>query len=92
MTEHQLKIWPQFFDAVKNGIKTFEYRKDDRGFTLGDTLRLHEWDPKKPNPSIDATGEGGYTGRIVTVAVTYITRGVIVPDGYCVMAIVLVAE
>jgi len=38
MTEHVLKLNQRYFDAVKNGIKTFEVRKDDRDFKLGDTL------------------------------------------------------
>ena len=43
MTIHELKIWPQYFDAIASGIKTFEVRKDDRGFAVGDTLVLKEW-------------------------------------------------
>lgn len=38
--EHKLKILPEYFEAVKSGSKTFEVRKDDRGFQAGDTLFL----------------------------------------------------
>ena len=31
MKTHNLKILPEFFEAVANGMKTFELRKDDRG-------------------------------------------------------------
>ena len=41
MTQHKLKLNDRFFDAVVNGIKTFEIRKDDRGFRVGDTLVLY---------------------------------------------------
>ena len=37
---HELKTWAPYFDAVKRGEKTFEVRKDDRGFQRGDTVRL----------------------------------------------------
>ena len=42
--EHRLKIMPEFFRAVTDGRKTFELRKDDRGFSVGDHLVLAEWD------------------------------------------------
>lgn len=37
---HELKTDPEVFDAVARGEKTFEIRKDDRGFSVGDTLLL----------------------------------------------------
>lgn len=37
---HELKTDPAVFDAVADGTKTFEIRLDDRGFAVGDTLRL----------------------------------------------------
>lgn len=40
MTVHNLKLNDRYFDAVANGIKTFEIRKNDRGFRVGDTLVL----------------------------------------------------
>lgn len=58
---HDLKIWPSFFAAVENGSKTFEVRKNDRNFTVGDTLLLREWDP----------GSQTYTGREITKTVSY---------------------
>lgn len=44
---HELKTWPEFFDAVKRGEKTFEVRRNDRGFQVGDTLRLVRWQPSE---------------------------------------------
>jgi hypothetical protein len=43
MAEHDLKIWPEFFDQLMSGQKTFELRNDDRGYAVGDVLRLREW-------------------------------------------------
>lgn len=40
MTHHDLKTEGVFFDAVKRGEKTFEVRRNDRFFQLGDTVRL----------------------------------------------------
>ena len=40
MVTHKLKTWPVFYDAVARGEKTFEVRKDDRGFQKGDKLVL----------------------------------------------------
>lgn len=45
MTIHELKTWPAFFWPVVHGDKTFELRKNDRDFQVGDVLVLREWDP-----------------------------------------------
>lgn len=58
---HELKIYPEFFEAVVSGAKQFEIRKNDRNFENGDILHLREW-----------TGEN-YTGRSYKVEITYIT-------------------
>lgn len=44
--KHELRIWPQYFARVADGSKTFEIRKNDRGFQLGDEVQLNEWDPE----------------------------------------------
>ena len=55
---HALKIYPKYFDAVRDGKKRFELRNNDRDFHVGDYLALNEWD-------------GYYTGRTELVKVTY---------------------
>ena len=85
MAEHVLKTWPGAFDAVRDGRKRFEWRKDDRGFEVGDTLILEMWDPTPTH-----YGPTGYGSKVksVTCRVTYILRGLFdVPAGYCVMSI-----
>lgn len=50
MTEHVLKTWPLFFDAIKSGEKTFDIRKtDDRIFQRGDILVLERTNENKIN-------------------------------------------
>ncbi len=46
---HELKIMPEYFEAVFRWIKPFEIRRNDRGFAVGDILRLweHEFDRDK---------------------------------------------
>jgi hypothetical protein len=82
MKTHELKIWPQWFDAVRQGLKTYEVRKDDRGFSVGDILVLEEFKP----------GVGAYTGRTLERRITHILRGndgeaVGLREGYCVVGI-----
>ena len=65
MAEHILKTWPQFFELVRRGDKTFEVRKNDRNYAVGDTLLLHEFDPATDS----------YSGRKTDKVVTYVMRG-----------------
>lgn len=37
---HRLKTLPDYWNAVNEGDKNFEVRRDDRGFQKGDTLEL----------------------------------------------------
>lgn len=79
MRTHGLKCWPEVFGLTARGVKTFEWRRDDRQFAIGDLLHLREWDPSR-----------GYTGRDCTMRVTYILHGPNfgIPDGFVVMSIV----
>ena len=74
---HDLKCWPQYFQAVLDGRKPFEIReRRDRVFSVGDTLLLREWEPSSES----------YTGRRCERRVTYITDFAQKPD-YCVMGL-----
>ena len=59
---HYLKIWKEYFEAVDNESKRFEYRKNDRNFNIGDRLVLCEYDPITRK----------YSGRKLRVEVLYI--------------------
>ena len=41
-TVHELKTDPEVFQSVKNELKRFEIRKNDRNFNVGDILLLRE--------------------------------------------------
>ena len=78
MKIHDLKILPEYFEAVLNGSKTFELRKDDRDIQVGDVLHLKEYD--KTN--------GLYTGQMIIKKVLYILRNVPeygLKEGYCII-------
>lgn len=72
--EHDLKILPDYFGEVRSGLKTFEIRKNDRNFRLGDRLFLREYK------------NGKFTGQVEEVLITYMTDYA-QKDGYVVMGI-----
>lgn len=78
MKRHNLKCWPEPFNEVTTGIKTFEYRLNDRDYKNHDILILNEWDPVKK----------WYTGKTITVKVTSIMYGGVfgIPKEYCIMS------
>jgi hypothetical protein len=87
MKEHELKTDPQVFDDVVSGRKTFEIRKDDRGYEVGDSLKL-----RKTRYTGSEMAEGlplEYIDLPLYVYVTYILRGPIygLADGWVIMAI-----
>lgn len=80
MKTHELKSWPQFFEPVLTGKKRFEIRNDDRGFEVGDILKLKEYIPD----------EDCYTGRELEAKVTYLMPAfpaLGLMAGYCIMSI-----
>lgn len=83
MTEriHDLKCLAVYFDALESGEKTFDVRRDDRGYQKGDTLRLTRWDSSKNH----------YTRprRIMERRIVYILTGgqFGIEPGYIVMSV-----
>lgn len=92
-TTHELKVWTMYADALESGVKTFEFRKDDRTprFEVGDTLVLREWTPPYRAETEHEWSKqfgGDFTGREWLRRVSYVARGGVIPDGYCVMSVV----
>lgn len=75
--QHDLKILPKYFKAVKTSKKKFELRKNDRDYKVGDEIHLEEWEPA-----------GGYTGRDIVKEITYVLKDCErfgLKDGYCII-------
>lgn len=91
---HSLKTWPESFREIAFGQKTFELRRnDDRGFSIGDTLRLLEFIPGFSTGRPSHHGE--FTGAFVDVRVMTISTATQWPagikDGFVIMSIVVEA-
>ena len=74
MTVHEVKILPEHYTDVAAGIKTFESRKDDRNYAVGDKLVLRECRNEK------------FTGRVIEAKITDVYRGEFCKEGYCLIS------
>lgn len=73
MKTHALKTDPLVFDDVAKGLKTFEIRKDDRGYQVGDRLFLER--TRYTGAEMQAGFPLEYTGEKLTAIVTHILKG-----------------
>lgn len=83
MKTHELKLDTNFFDAVLNGEKTFEVRKNDRGFQKGDKVVFTE---------ITTDGMKYSYHRQATADITYVLNGWGIDAWYVVFSIANVKE
>lgn len=65
MKIHKLKLNAKYYEDSEHGIKTFEIRKNDRDYKIGDVLELREYIE-------DSRGLGYYTGNVHWKIITYI--------------------
>jgi hypothetical protein len=86
---HDLKVLPEYYVRLIHGLKSFEFRKNDRDFRSLDTLLLQEFDPKLQE----------YTGRTAVYLImdvfdpaelNSITAGEPFPEGFVIMSIQLI--
>ena len=88
MRHHELKIDPGTLDPIIRGEKTFDVRRDDRDFAVGDDLTLRETVSSRLDMRV-----GGwpleYTGREWKGRITHVLRGPNygVQEGYSVLSI-----
>jgi len=64
MTTIEKKIWPESFELIQSGAKTYDLRLADWEVANGDTIIFKEWDPKTEK----------YTGRELTRQVGYVGK------------------
>jgi hypothetical protein len=76
---HVIKTWDECMMDIATHKKTFEVRKNDRGYDVGDILLMQGFDKEKKK----------YTSKSLEAEVTYILHGgqFGIQEGYCVMGI-----
>jgi hypothetical protein len=93
---HELRCWAPYFDEIKAGRKTFELRRDDRGYQKGDELVLVRADPEHPHGFWTESGAPALRNEAATLRmrVTYITHGgrFGLQDGWVCMGISEISE
>lgn len=87
MNVHHVKCWPEFFEPIFAGLKTFEIRLNDRDYQVDDLLVLQEWTPHfhaygcphhgvlhiRSDEQCVCGARGKLTGRTFYAGITYIT-------------------
>ena len=58
------KTWPEYFQLILDGKKTYDMRLADFKCKEGDVLVLREWDPETKE----------YSGRVLEKEVTYVGK------------------
>lgn len=84
MNTHVLKTWQEYMHDINTGSKSFELRKDDREFEVGDVLMLMGWDNQFQK----------YTGDVIEAKINYILSGgqFGLEKGYVVMSITVTKQ
>ena len=86
---HEIKILKHFADAVVSGVKTFEVRRNDRGYKVGDEIRFRAVDYVDghiASPIKHEINEKRYK-------VTYVLEEFVgIPKGFCIFSIEEVRE
>ena len=86
---HELKLNIEFCDAVYNGRKSFEVRRNDRGFQTGDHIKFT---PFKSGQVIPPDGDQSvlypdHPIKTQEFIITYILNGWGIQNGYVVLGI-----
>lgn len=61
-----LKTWQKYWDAVDDGSKPFEVRKNDRPYRVGAVLILQRWEPETQDFTYCSDGNPLICARRVT--------------------------
>ena len=84
---HKLKILEPFADAVASGAKSFEVRKNDRGYNAGD---LVQFEPVRDDLLSTAIRDHPVGGK--TFEITYVLSGWGIESGYVAFGIAMKEE
>jgi hypothetical protein len=89
---HQIKTHEDVFQARVNGLKPWEFRRNDRGYGVGHFL--HEREVRSvvkdvPHTDKKAAVDLEYTGRELMSRIDYLLEGPRfgLPKGYCIMTL-----
>jgi ribosomal protein S17 len=58
------KTWPEYFEKILSGEKTFDCRVADFDVSTGDTIIFEEYDPQTKS----------YTGRTLSKTISYVGK------------------
>lgn len=80
---HRLKTVDHYYDAVADGTKTYEVRKNDRAFQTGDVLELVRWSHTSLGFRED------YGPKILRKKISYLLQGgqFGIEAGYCILGL-----
>lgn len=78
MNEHKLKTINPYFSEVYLGLKTFELRKNDRDFKVGDWLTLQEYFAQTDSYGTEIT-------KVITSILTDVPEYGLM-NGYCIIS------
>ena len=84
MKKHILKIVPIYFEAVRQGFKTFEVRFNDRYYKVGDYVHF-----------VNIDGKEFETQENNLFKITYVLEGVAeygLKDGFCIFSLMRVID
>ena len=74
--QHELKIVASDYEDIVSGKKSFELRKNDRGYKQGDNLKMLEFK------------DGKHTGRTIDADIIYMLEDYTgLTEGYCILGI-----
>ena len=77
---HDIKIAASYYGDVVSGKKRFELRKNDRGYKVGDSLKMLEFK------------DGKHTGRTIDADIIYMLEDYTgLAEGYCILGIEVTA-
>lgn len=83
--EHLIKIKDYYYEPIVDGRKTFEVRRNDRGYNAGDTLRFIVISYDENNKEILTETDQRYL-------ITYVYIGELTYEGMCIFSILPVDE